>query len=80
MSENMLQFKLYFLKFFFSLWLKVSDAFKAQDQNLATEEKSIIEARQRESCFERKSKHIEYQPKLFTYDPETKQWIYNYSE
>lgn len=62
------------------LWLKVSDAIKAQDQHLATEEKSTIETKQRESCMERKLKQIEYQPKLFSYDPNTKQWIYNHSE
>lgn len=62
------------------LWLKVSDAIKKSDQQLATDEKSIIENKQRESCNERKAKFIEYSPSLFTYDNETKEWIYNYSD
>ena len=62
------------------LWLKVSEAIRKCDQHLATEEKSIIEARQREGYADRKARNTEYVPKLFTYDSESKQWIYNFSE
>ncbi len=62
------------------LWLKVSEAIKKCDQNLATEEKSIIEIKQREEYADRKSRNIEYLPKFFSYDCESKQWLYNFSE
>lgn len=62
------------------LWLYVSAAIKNQDQNLATEEKTKIELRQREAELERRSKFIEYKSKFFTYDSLNKEWIYNYSD
>jgi hypothetical protein len=60
------------------LWSKVSEAIKNCDQNLATEEKTIIESRQREKEFERKQKFTEYKSKFFTYDSLNKEWLYNY--
>jgi hypothetical protein len=62
------------------LWLHVGAAIKNQDQNLATEEKTKIELKQREAELERRSKFIEYKPKFFTYDSLNKEWIYNYSD
>lgn len=62
------------------LWLKVSEAIKNSDQNLATEEKSKVETKQREEEFERRSKFIEYKSKVFTYDSINKEWLYNYSD
>ena len=58
----------------------MSDAIKNCDQHLATEEKSKIEGKQRQSYNERKLKFVEYLPQLFTYDALNKEWIYNYSE
>ena len=60
------------------LWSKVSEAIKSCDQNLATEEKTRIESRQREKELERKQKFIEYKSKFFTYDSLNKEWLYNY--
>lgn len=60
--------------------MNVSEAIKISDQNLATQEKTIIETKQREEENERRSKFIEYKSKLFTYDPINKEWLYNYSE
>ena len=62
------------------LWLKVSEAIKNCDQNLATEEKTKIELKQREKDLERKSKFVEYKSKFFTYDNINKEWLYNYSD
>ena len=62
------------------LWAKVSDAIKKCDQHLATDEKSVIETKQRENYADRKLKNVEYTPSLFTYDNDSKQWIYNYSD
>lgn len=62
------------------LWLKVSDAIKASDQHLATDEKTRIESKQREEELERRSKFIEYKSKLFSYDSLNKEWLYNYSD
>ena len=62
------------------LWLKVSEAIQNSDQNLATDEKTKIELKQRESDIERKAKFIDYQSRLFAYDNLNKEWIYNYSE
>ena len=60
------------------LWSKVSEAITNCDQNLATEEKTKIESRQREKELERKQKFIEYKSKFFTYDSLNKEWLYNY--
>ncbi|CAF1064948.1 unnamed protein product, partial [Brachionus calyciflorus] len=62
------------------LWLKVSEAIKISDQNLATEEKCKIETKQREEEFERRAKFIEFKSKFFTYDSINKEWLYNYSD
>ena len=58
----------------------MSDAIRLCDQNLATEEKSKIEQKQRENDLERKLKCLNYSTKLFSYDNLNKEWIYNYVE
>jgi oxysterol-binding protein-related protein 8 len=62
------------------LWERVSDAIKASDQYLATEEKSKIEQKQRELDIDRKSKQIDYETKYFRYDKESNEWMYIYKE
>jgi len=58
----------------------VSEAIVSGNQNLATEEKTKIELKQRENELERRSKFIEYKSKLFTYDIMGKEWLYKYSD
>jgi hypothetical protein len=58
----------------------VSQAIKNSDQNLATEEKTKIEAKQRESQLERRAKHVDYASRYFTYDSINKEWLYNYAD
>jgi hypothetical protein len=58
----------------------VSEAIVNGNQNLATEEKTKIELKQREEDFERRSKFIEYKSKLFSYDNMGKEWLYKYSD
>lgn len=62
------------------LWAKVSEAIKNSDQNLATAEKTVIEMKQREADAERRVKLSDYEPRLFSYDTITKEWVYKYSE
>ena len=62
------------------LWCRVSEAIRSCDQNLATEEKTKIELKQRESDVARRSKFVEYKSKLFTYDGLSKEWLYNYAD
>lgn len=47
---------------------------------MATEEKTIIEDEQRRQIKERKATGIEWHPRLFNIDPNTKEWIYAYAE
>jgi hypothetical protein len=76
------------------LWSKVSEAIRMSDQNLATEEKSRIELKQREKRLSQRETtttttdtrpcnatgltDTEHKSKLFTYDPNHKEWLYNY--
>lgn len=62
------------------LWANVSEAIKNSDQNLATEEKSKIENKQREEEIERRVKFVEYKTRLFSYDSINKEWLYNYAD
>ncbi|RNA15501.1 oxysterol-binding -related 8 isoform X4 [Brachionus plicatilis] len=62
------------------LWAKVSQAIKNSDQNLATEEKSKIESKQREEGLERRAKFVEYKSRLFTFDSINKEWVYNFAD
>ena len=74
------------------LWFKVSEAIRACDQYLATEEKTKIESRQRqelgrsgagELCAATKPSTLIdtiCKRKYFTFDNLNKEWIYNFSE
>ena len=69
------------------LWKKVTDAIKAQDQNIATDEKSRIEDMQRQEASQRSQEGVEWKPKLFRSthdgkgglgpDEESLDWIIN---
>lgn len=47
------------------LWNKVTDAIKKGDQQAATDEKTVLEERQRKEARERQERSIIYKPKLF---------------
>jgi hypothetical protein len=66
--------------FLFRLWQRVTAAIKQNDQISATEEKTIIEDEQRRQIKERKATGTEWHPRLFNIDPNTKEWIYTYTE
>jgi parvulin-like peptidyl-prolyl isomerase len=65
---------------FYRLWQRVTIAIKQNDQISATEEKTIIEDEQRKQIKERKATNTEWHPRLFNIDPNTKEWIYTYTE
>lgn len=60
------------------LWRNVSEAVIQSDMHRATEEKYILEERQRQEARERKVQNIQWVPKLFEQDPITGDWIYKY--
>lgn len=63
------------------VWFGVSEAIRAGDQYLATEEKSKIEAKQRTELSNKQSLlERSFTGKFFTYDALIKEWVYNYSE
>jgi len=62
------------------LWRKVGAAIDAEDQVAATEEKFVLEERQRNEAKERKAEEREWEPKLFQLDPSTEQYVYNHSD
>ncbi|CAF3002584.1 unnamed protein product [Rotaria socialis] len=62
------------------LWQRVTAAIKQNDQVSATEEKTIIEDEQRKQIKERKATSTEWHPRLFNIDPNSKEWIYTYSD
>jgi hypothetical protein len=67
------------------LWLKVSEAIRVSDQYLATEEKTKIEARQRQDLAAMLSNGAAdnsaiHKRKFFTFSTSSKEWIYNFSE
>ncbi len=66
------------------LWFKVSQAIRACNQYLATEEKTRIEAKQRQEwtalLSAENSASQANKRKFFMYDSLSKEWIYNFSE
>jgi oxysterol-binding protein-related protein 8 len=62
------------------LWQRVTIAIKQNDQISATDEKTFIEDDQRKQIKERKATSIEWHPRLFKIDSNTKEWIYTYAE
>ncbi|CAF3956583.1 unnamed protein product, partial [Rotaria magnacalcarata] len=62
------------------LWQRVTAAIKQNDQVSATEEKTIIEDEQRKQIKQRKATSTEWHPRLFNIDPNSKEWIYTYSD
>jgi len=72
--------KYFLIDFFHRLWQRVTTAIKQNDQISATEEKTIVEDEQRKQIKERKATGTEWHPRLFNIDPNTKEWIYTYTE
>lgn len=62
------------------LWLKVSEALKVNDYDLATIEKTKLEDQQRKEAKEREENFVKYEPKLFQLDPLTDEWHYIYED
>ena len=62
------------------LWKNVSDAVVSSDMHAATQEKYILEERQRNEAKERKAKMLEWVPRLFERDPLTGDWVYKFVE
>ncbi|XP_048731335.2 oxysterol-binding protein-related protein 8-like isoform X2 [Ostrea edulis] len=60
------------------LWKYVSDAVRISDMHAATQEKYILEERQRNEAKERKAKMLEWIPRLFERDPLTGDWMYKF--
>lgn len=58
----------------------MSDAILKGDINTATQEKYILEDRQRQSAKERKALLEEWIPKLFERDTLTLDWVYKHAE
>lgn len=62
------------------LWMKVSEAILAADQEKATEAKTFLEEQQRRRAKELKERDEIHCPRLFEFDSESKMWLYKYSE
>ncbi|KAK3101068.1 hypothetical protein FSP39_000723 [Pinctada imbricata] len=60
------------------LWKNVSDAVITCDMHTATQEKYILEERQRKEAKERKAKLVEWVPNLFERDLITGDWMYKH--
>lgn len=60
------------------LWKNVSEAVINNDMQSATQEKFILEERQRQEAKERKMKMIDWIPRLFERDGITGEWVYKY--
>ena len=58
----------------------MSDAIVKGDINTATQEKYILEEKQRQNAKERKVMMEEWVPNLFERDPLTSDWIYKHAE
>ncbi|KAH8336601.1 hypothetical protein KR074_011993 [Drosophila pseudoananassae] len=61
------------------LWQRVSDAIAREDQVAATEEKTVLEERQRADAKERVSTDSQYTPGIFELDSYG-QWVYKYAD
>ncbi|XP_050744420.1 oxysterol-binding protein-related protein 8 isoform X2 [Drosophila biarmipes] len=61
------------------LWQKVSEAIAREDQVAATEEKTVLEERQRADAKERASTESTHMPELFEVDSYG-QWLYKYAD
>ena len=62
------------------LWKNVSNAVISADMHNATQEKFILEERQRNEAKERKAQMVDWEPRLFERDTITGEWIYKYIE
>ncbi|CAF0843371.1 unnamed protein product [Didymodactylos carnosus] len=62
------------------LWQRVTFAIRQNDQNLATEEKTLVEEQQRKQLKELKATGNEWKPHMFTLDPVSKEWIYLHAD
>ncbi|KAL3841612.1 hypothetical protein ACJMK2_019727 [Sinanodonta woodiana] len=60
------------------LWKNLSDAIINGDMQKATQEKYVLEERQRQEAKERIIKMVQWVPKLFEQDPITEDWVYKY--
>ncbi len=58
----------------------MSKAIKADDQNAATEEKTVLEEAQRAGARERKALGVEWTPKHFELNPATGQYEYRHAD
>lgn len=61
------------------LWRNVSDAITREDQDAATDEKTLLEERQRSLAKERLENDMEYVPELFELDSYGN-WVYKYAD
>jgi len=62
------------------LWKAVSDAVVCGDMHRATQEKFVLEERQRQEAKERKAQLLDWRPKLFERDTINGDWMYKYIE
>ncbi|WAR01982.1 OSBL8-like protein, partial [Mya arenaria] len=60
------------------MWKKVSDAVITQDMHAATQEKFVLEERQRQEAKERKAQLLTWVPRLFERDSISQDWIYKH--
>lgn len=60
------------------LWKNVSEALISGDMHTATQEKYVLEERQRQEAKERKAQMIEWTPNLFERDSITGDWMYKH--
>lgn len=60
------------------LWQHVTGAIVNQDQELATQEKFVLEEAQRQEA--RQRGNIAWTPRLFTLDSTTNEWRYKHAE
>ncbi|XP_032305535.1 oxysterol-binding protein-related protein 8 isoform X5 [Drosophila ananassae] len=61
------------------LWQRVSEAIAREDQVAATEEKTVLEERQRAEAKDRVSADLQYTPAIFELD-NYGQWVYKYAD
>jgi hypothetical protein len=62
------------------LWLRVSEAVICSDQQMATQEKFLLEEEQRKAARERKLKMADWVPRLFEQNLITGGWVYKYAD
>lgn len=62
------------------MWSKVTEAIRNNDQNKATEEKTVLEEAQRKRAKELKENDEIHKPRLFDIEPTSGGWLYKHAE